>query len=333
MATGRLIVIRESDYAVVGELSSALLAGDGVLAVNTDTSNTVYAATVAGNFVAIDVSDPTAPTVSGSISASALLEDPTAIMYNYGYVYVAGNADDSISRIPISDPTSLAIDATLGYASLTDVTDLTPLSGGYGAAACPTTTSVVVGTIAAVSDELIDATVFTGIIAMDRDTSGLMLYTVATGSQKLACVDVSVRNDILLVGSLSNSNLSAAIDLAAAGDYVYVVTTAGKVIIFNVGDPSAPTLVGTYTNASGLGTPSGIVVSDEGVVYIVDSAGSLVALDFASIDRVNYGEYPIDFDGEYNVDSRIHLEITGPATVLALTYKVDDADNTPPTEQ
>lgn len=305
-----------------------MLAGAGVLALDLDTSNTVFAAMEPGNLVAIDVTDPTAPTVVGSIVASPLLEDPTAIMWNYGYVYVASNEDVSVSRVPASAPATLVIDKTLEYASFANVVDLEPLGGGSGAAACETTNSVVVATIDAVQDELVDNTVFDGLVAMQRDVPGLILYTLATTSSKLGIVDVSDRGNIALVGSFANAEFASGVDLAVAGDFVYVVTSTGKIVVVNISDPSTPTLVGVYTNASGLGTPSGVIEVD-GEVYVVNSNGSLVSLDFTSTDLVNYGEFPLEFDGTYDTDSRISLTITGPATILALTYHVDDTDNPP----
>lgn len=326
MAYGRLVIVRESDFSVVGEVESVLLSETGMLAIDLDTGNTVFASMTPGNLVAFDVSDPTAPTVVGAIEENSLLEDPTAIMWNFGYIYVASSTADAISRVPVGDPTTLAIDKTLAYASFANVVDLEPLGGGSGAAACETTNSVVVATIDAVQDELVDNAVFDGLVALQRDVAGLLVYTVATTSQKLGVVDVSDRANILLVGSLANSEFANAVDLAVAGDYVYVVTSTGKIVVIDIADPSTPTLVGVYTNAAGLGTPSGIIEVD-GQVYIVDSAGGLVTLNFTSTDLVNYGEYPLEFDGTYNTDSRIHLEITGPATILALTYHVDDTDN------
>lgn len=328
MATGKIIVIRESDFTVVGEVSSALLSGTGHLAINLDTSDKLYAAMQPGNFVVIDVTDPTAPTISGSISAQAELVDPTAIMYNSGYVYVAGSDDVSVSRIDITVPATPVLDDTLDYASFANVIDLEPLGGGFGAAACESTDSIVVATIDAVYDELIDATYFNGLVAMDRDVAGVTVYAVATTSQRLTSVDVSDRADISVIGSLSNAAFANATDVAVAGDYAYVSTSTGSIIIVNIADPSDISLVGTYSNAAGIGTATRLIEVD-GVVYVVDSAGNLVEIDFTSTELVNYGEYPLEFDGDYNTDSRLHLTVTGPATILAVTYEVDDTDNPP----
>ena len=326
MADGRLVIIRESDFTVVGEVTHAAFVGYGFLTFDADDQDTVFAVMEPGTVVAIDVTTKTAPTVAGTLLEDAALAGPTAVWAGNTSIHVASNTNTSLARVGTSDLAAMAVNKTLVYASFTNVPDIEPIVNGYGLVACPTTTSVVAGAMFGVSDELIDATVFTGLVAMAVNSSGGIVYTVATGSQKLACVDTFDPTDVFVIGSLSNANFAVAVDITTSGDYAFVATSTGLIIIVAVTDPTTPTLVGTYTNPTGLGTPSSIEYVD-GILYIVDSTGSLVSLDTTSDELVDYGEYPLDFDGLYNTDSRIALRITGPATLMALTYEVDDTDN------
>lgn len=43
-----------------------------------------------------------------------------------------------------------------------------------------------------------------------------------------------------------------------------------------------------------------------------------------------YDERPFEFEGSYDVDSRVVIVANGPATILALTIEVDDSDYSPP---
>lgn len=58
-------------------------------------------------------------------------------------------------------------------------------------------------------------------------------------------------------------------------------------------------------------------------------------IDYAFVDEdtaQTYDNRPWEFDGEFDVDSRIRIEATGPCLVKALTYYVDQPFDTPPDE-
>jgi hypothetical protein len=328
VASGRIIVVRESDFSIVGTVTDPLFQGTGRLVLDDNTGTTLYAAMEAGVVVAVDVATPTAPAVLGSLTDAEIV-DPVAVMFNFQQVYVASSTNSSISRIHINDPTAMVLDKTLDNANFATTVDIVPLGDGYGAVICPGTTCVVIGTIDGVTATLTDATQFAGAIAADRASAGGVFFVVATTNKTVTAVDASDPYNPVIVDTLTNATaFTSATDLYVEGNFAYITCSTGRVSIVDISDPSNLTLSATYLSAGTIGTAVGIVVID-GVTYIIDSTGRLVSLDFSSAEHVTWDETKFEFDGTFDTDSRVYLQVTGPATVLAMTYDVEDSDNQP----
>ena len=204
-----------------------------------------------------------------------------------------------------------------------------PLGGGVGAAVCAGTTALVTATIDGVLGTLVDATNFAGVVDADRSSEGNLVFTVATTNKVVTCVEVSDRYNPVVVDTLVNSTaFTSATAIEVEGNFAYVTCSTGRVSIVDISDPSDLTLAATYLNASAIGTAVGLVVVD-GVTYIIDSSGRLVSFNFVSAEHVTWDETKFEFNGTFDTDSRVYLQITGPATVLAMTYDVEDSDNQP----
>jgi hypothetical protein len=326
MAYGRFIVVQKSDMTVVGEVADINLGGIGYMAADAE-DDYIYVAMSGsdGRLIVVDVTDKTAPTVVATLE-SALLAHPTSVMHYGTGVYVASAAATSMVTISVVDPTAPVLFSTLTHASFTSIADIVATGTGYGAVACPDTTSIVIGNEFRVVDELVSAAHFTGIQALATSAGGGYLYAVATGSQRVTVIDAFDPTNLSIVGYYENAVFATANDIVVEGAYAYVGTSDGKVVVLNVSQPTSVTLIVVYSNSTDLGEIVGIVARD-GDVFTLDAAGSMSRLNFRSTDRVTYGEYPFPYDGTYDTDSRLTLTLSGPATVLAVTYHVDDTDN------
>lgn len=324
---GKLSIISLADptsVSEVGSVSSAYLAGGGHLALNQD-STYAYVGSAADVLVAIDVSDVTAPSIAGTFGSDATVTDITDIEFETEYVAVASSSNTSIALFSVADPTAITKVATVSDASLSNVVDM-ELAGNSLAVASAGDSSFKLVTIKGIKSSLVSATNFGGIASLTTKTG--LVFTISETNNILAAIDVSDTWNPVVIDTLTDAtNFDNVTSITTEEDYAFVATSDGKITIVDIGDPSAMSIVGTYNGSGSIGAPASITVVD-GVVYVLDTASSTVfALDFTSSSRATYDNYPFEFDGSYEVDSRIYLQATGPATVLGITYDVDDTDN------
>ncbi len=81
--------------------------------------------------------------------------------------------------------------------------------------------------------------------------SGDYLYVVNQTSDSLVIVDASDPTALSVVGSITNSNLDGAIDIAVSGNYAYVVSMlSNRLSVIDISTPSAPVAVASIVVGS-----------------------------------------------------------------------------------
>jgi len=237
--------------------------------------------TTNGDLAAIDVSDPTSPTLEANeltltFDSNAVNADMMAVVGPWLLV----PWEDDLHIVDITDPTNLSLDSTF-------------------------TTAASAATMCLVDDQ--------------------WMYIAEPSTGKIHVYSIDALPSPVFVGTVTDTNLIGMTDMIAFSPWLYVVNpTKGFVVDFR--DPSLPVTFATYTGFAGL---NALASKQANVLFAGgDNAGGTVwAADQRSWLYVDYDEMSFEFNGTYDTDSRVTLRATGPATVLAITYEVEDIDN------
>jgi hypothetical protein len=283
--------------------------------------------TASSSLQVIDMNTPAAPVTLGTLVSAPALSGVTAMLALYRSVVVASGTSTALQLISTHVPTAPVITATVTHAGFANVVGLASVTGAYVFAACVTDTSIKAVSQAGVLSSLQDTTKFAGMKGLEK--TGVYLITVGTTNDWLTVIDASNPNSLEIIGSLTNVAFGNCTSFKVDGDYVGIATSSGTIIIVSIADLTAPVILYTYTNTTLIGTNPVLFIMD-GIYYVTNSVTlTMTAFDFRSDTQVHFDQQRFDFDGYYDTDSRICLEFYGPATLLALTYQVDDTDNPP----
>ena len=186
-----------------------------------------------GNSLTIlDISNPTAPTIVGTLKDANALFGAHGVAVSGSYVYVAAqgclsgqpctsqSVGNSLVVIDASNPANPAIVSTLRNSSLpVPWTGTNALQHACGIA-----------------------------------VSGNYAYITASYAHRVTIVDISDPVHPMIVGSVQDSNLlQVPVDVAVRGGYAYVVNEvvgSGRVTVLDVHNPTLPTIVGSVASAA-----------------------------------------------------------------------------------
>jgi hypothetical protein len=195
-----------------------------------------YAYVAGGYLTIVDLSDPSSPSIAGSIGVDA---EDVAVADSYAYVA----AWDGFSIVDVSNPDSLSIVAHM------DDHDLDPqgfisgvtVDGTY----CYLTSWYWGLHIIDVSDpaypQLVGSSYLLG-GSRDVVVSGAYAY-VASETFGLYILDVSDPDSPHVVGELNTSG--SAQDVAVSDAYAYIADGDGGLLVIDVSDPTAPWITGS----------------------------------------------------------------------------------------
>ena len=157
-----------------------------------------------------------------------------------------------------------------------------------------------------------------------RDGKFLYVVDSTNGALAITLVDVNVLNPGTL-STLEDARLVGAVDLISFAPWIYILTDS-KMHVIDARDPRNPVYYAEYEGPTGL---TSIESTNPNQLYVGgrDGGGIFYLADQRSWQYVDYDEMSFEFNGTYDTDSRITLQATGPATVLALTYEVEDIDD------
>lgn len=213
-----------STPSVVGTFTAAGVGIINSLYVSGNTAYLVRASGGGGNeFVTVNVTTPTAPTLLGSLSLSATAND-VAVLGNFAYVASTGNANE-LQVVNVTTPSTPTLAGTLNLAGNNDATSI----AAFG-------TTVVLGRIGGNVDTIDVSTpatpVLLGTYAAGSDINNISLgnanlyafVAVAGATNQLRIVDISTLSTPTLLGQATYSSNINGVSYSSFNDRVYAAT-------------------------------------------------------------------------------------------------------------
>ena len=347
---GNFLQTAKGTPTIVGSISDPQLDGiDHTYVVG----NYAYTANWVGDrLTIIDISNPSSPTIVGSVQNSSILDGAGAVYVAGDYAYVAANAGspDRLVVIDVSNPSAPTIVGWVSDSRL-EGGDHLYVSGNYAYVPAEfadaltivdvsnPTSPQVVGWVS--SSTLLDGT-------EEVFVEGKYAYVTAEHSDSFVVVDVSDPTSPTIVGSIATSTLDGAEPIYVSGRYAYVgAKNADRLVIIDISDPTSPTIVGSVTD-SRLGGIDGIVVAGKYAYVAAEDAQRLTVVDVsnpaspvvvASLLDTTYLSNPDNLDvsgkyayvGNFSDDRLTIVDISGidvpTAKIGHLTASLIDVEN------
>ena len=295
-------------------------------------TRTSTAATVKRGIAAVDITDLTSPVqvdyLEGARTGLLDVPVPRGMWLDSPFLYTVGHAlAGSVSAINISDPASLAVESSLALVTTGDpvAPEMIGSRGQYLYIAWEERVHIVDKS----NPADMDVTVFgTGLGAAEYclvDGSNMFVLDPTAGTLNI----YSLADDALvptLLGSVTATKLQGMRDMSAYAPYLWFAGgTTGCVVSYTSID--TPTVLAEYTGFAGLQAIRTFSANQVFAGSNTDPDGFLYVADQRSWQLVDYDEMSFEFDGTYDTDSRVTVQTTGPATMLAITYEVEDIDD------
>jgi hypothetical protein len=205
-------------------------------------------------FSIVDVANPAAPVVVGSVRSTEL-DGARWVAVADQYAYVVTSLSDRLVVIDVGDPAHPSI-----------VTSITSpfFDGGHRVLLAGRYAYITGGLANALSViDLIDprAPVIVGSVADSTylgdpygvQVLGTVAYVAASASNRFTAVDVSNPTAPTVIGSVTGPLLAGAHGIAFAGHYAFVAASvANSVAVVDIADPAHPTVVGGTASAATL---------------------------------------------------------------------------------
>lgn len=237
---------------------------------------------------AIDTADPANMVNVGNVTLTygTNAPQPERMVYDSGYVYIAW--EDDIHVIDVSDPNNMSVVST------------DPVDVNSGARVLASWCEFIVQ----------DGSYM---VTANPVNHSIQIY------RKLSPVSLEY------LGGLSDStNLNTMVDVNIFWPYIYVAT-ATLTSVIDATNPASPSIIATYQGytdvTSMVGQSPGLFFSGS-----TTSSGQIYASDVRSWELIDYDEPSFEFPGEFDTDTRLYFECTGPATILQVSYEIEDID-------
>ncbi len=224
-----------TEPALVGSTGTAVGA-NGITA----SGSYVYTSGAAADRVYVtDVSTPTAPTTTGSVT-NAVLDEPAGLAYSSSHVFVACSASDRLVSINVSNPVTPTVAGSVTNAVLDGATDV-KISGTVAYVTAPTAGRLVAVDISTPASPTIIASLGGAVMAgaTTIEVLGNYAYVIAVDEfdyDRLVVVDISspaTMTVAAVVGTVIEAGHSIA--LQPSRDRLYVTDRAtAKLISFDI---------------------------------------------------------------------------------------------------
>ena len=258
-------------------------------------------------FAVVDISNPAAPAVVGTIDDDTNLRSSVSIVVSGRYAYVVNNdGTGGLKIFAVVDISNPAAPAVVG--SIDDDTNLyaarsIAVSGRYAYVA--NNNAAVVGKKEFAVIDISNPTSPSVVGSIDDDTnlyaarsiavSGRYAYVankgdLTGGKKEFAVIDISNPAVPAVVGSIDDdTNFYAATSIAVSGRYAYVANNEGNVArknlaVIDIGIPASPAVAGSINDDTNLYLANSIAVSGR-YAYVVSNNAAVAGIkEFAVID-------------------------------------------------
>jgi hypothetical protein len=255
--------------------------------------NGAYSVAVQGNYAfvtaywedsltVVDVSNPAAPVIVGTIRAASLAGAiDVAVLGNYAYV--AAYSANALTVVDITDPAAPVVRGTVSAASLTNAASAA-LLGNYAYIAAYGANALTVVDITDPAAPVVRGTVSAASLTRASGVAvlGSYAYVAAQGADALTVVDITDPAAPVVVGTVTAASLTGASAAALLGNYAYIAAYgADALTVVDITDPTAPVAAGTVTDASLTGAFSVAVLGTYAYIAAL-GADSLTVVDVAN---------------------------------------------------
>lgn len=216
----------------------------------------------------IDITNPAVPVLVSTVDVSAFATSETVVAGNYAYLADGGG----LSIVDVADPTNPEF-----LSSVSEVFAQTiVVSGKYA----------YVGTLFGL--DVIDISDPYNPVITDNINLGQQLRGVAVSGkyayisqegEGLSIIDITDPYNLVEVGSVDNG---VALSVSVSGKYAYLSdNAAGEIDVIDIGDPTAPAVVATFSLSGGDGeTPIHSMVSGD-YLFVAANSADLAILDIS----------------------------------------------------
>ena len=228
----------------------------------------------------LNITDPSSPTLAGSIWDSDILNDPRGIAVRGDYAYV-GDAFGLVS-INIADPTNLTIVHKLADTTHFNGLQAVVLDGNHAYVTSEYTSGLVVIDITdpsnlTIAGSFVDTTLLSGVRGIDIVGD---LAHLCTQQGRFVIVNISDPRSPSLVGSMMPSaSLADAFRTAVAGNYAYVTTYHNSLAVVNITDLTDIVVITVVGNSTTMPVPVGLEIVGN-YMYVATHHG-IVLLDIS----------------------------------------------------
>lgn len=202
-----------------------------------------------------NLSDPSDPGPENYIQDNTYLNDLRAITGNGNYIYAVSNSNQRFTIIDVSVPNAPAIRGSINHAYLNDTSFLKALDQNHIVVLSNASHRMTIVNVSNPAAPVIAGTIANMAVPNmaypdGMDIVGNYIYIAATGSGALGIVDATDPNNPVAVGNVSDwSVLSGSTKVSVNGMYAYVVSrNDNRIVVINISNPAAPTIVGQGTD-------------------------------------------------------------------------------------
>lgn len=126
------------------------------------------------------------------------------------------------------------------------------------------------------------------------------------------------------ISYVKDADMVGAVDMNVFWPYAYVAAPT-KTTVVDFSNALSPVVVASYQGytdvTSMVGQSPGLFFSGS-----TTSSGQIYASDVRSWELIDYDEMSFEFPGTFDTDSRLYFEATGPATILQVSFEIEDVD-------
>lgn len=206
---------------------------------------------------------------------------------NYLYLVDAGNS--KIEIVDVSNPASMSVVGSASNAGLAGDGALVLSGDGNTAYVCSAGTNglLVFNVTTKASPTYVTTITGTGIctntgiyagLASSAVVVGNHLYVPAYSANTLSVFDITTPTAPVLTGQVTDAtNLGGISNIAASGNYVYAITSAGIFTVVDVSNPAIPAVVGHISN-NVLGSSLGLVVDPANTNTVYSGNGVVMSV-------------------------------------------------------
>gem|GEM_PF-3303256 len=236
----------------------------------------------------VDISNPAAPVVQGSLLLSSGMDTSIFRVQTVGkYAYITTGFHNSLLVVDVSNPSSPVLAGSVSSSLMSGASSIA-ISGTHAVVGGNVSDSLVVVDVSNPGNpQIVGSISTTSSLDGVRDIyiSGKYAYAVGSSvNDTLTVVDISSSTNPVVVGSVQSSSLDAPFSVQVSGKYAYVAAGIRNALtVVDISSSTNPVVVGSVQDPTKLHSPRSVYISGKyaymanvgsnGGFYVVDLGG------------------------------------------------------------